>query len=224
MSRRWIGLAVALLLVVVYFAVADALDLPVSFAFYRPGEGFFLADRLPLRIVYQGTRWFILIVSAGLLCALAWSWLPACRWDRAWRGRIGFLLLSLAVGPGLITNTLFKDHWGRPRPQQLIEFGGTAQYVPPLVPSSQCTRNCSFPSGHASAAFWLISGAWVWPHRRRTWLAVGVTAGAIVGFTRIAQGGHFLSDVLASLAVVWLVDEALSRWARTIGWLQETPG
>ncbi|MFM9735641.1 phosphatase PAP2 family protein, partial [Streptomyces niveiscabiei] len=92
----------------------------------------------------------------------------------------------------------FKDHWGRPRPEHIADFGGSAHYVPPLLPSRQCDRNCSFPSGHAAAGFWLISGAWVWTGHRRRWLTGGLLFGAVIGLTRIAQGGHFLSDVLAS--------------------------
>ncbi|MFX9123683.1 phosphatase PAP2 family protein, partial [Acinetobacter baumannii] len=88
----------------------------------------------------------------------------------------------------------------------IADFGGSAHYVPPLLPSRQCDRNCSFPSGHAAAGFWLISGAWVWTGHRRRWLTGGLLFGAVIGLTRIAQGGHFLSDVLASLTVVWLVN------------------
>ncbi len=217
-SRRWpIGVALTLILLSLPFWFGPV-DLATSSLFYRSNDGFFLADRLPLRIVYTGTYWYVRTIVIALLGCLVWSWLPSTKWQKDWRGRIGFLVLSLAIGPGLITNTLFKDHWGRPRPEHLEEFGGHAHYVPLLLPSSQCDHNCSFPSGHAAAGFWLISGAWVWPHRRRAWLAAGLTLGGIIGLTRIAQGGHFLSDVVAALAVVWLVNECLSRRMRQRGW------
>lgn len=224
-SRRGLAWAMATLAVATSPWWFPPIDLATTAAFHRPGEGFYLGDRLPLRLIYQGTYWYVKAVIFLLLASLAWAWLPASKWDPAWRGRIGFLVLSLAIGPGLITHTLFKDHWGRPRPEHLAEFGGHLHYVPPLVPSTQCDRNCSFPSGHAAAAFWLISGAWVWTHRRRQWLAAGLALGSIVGLTRIAQGGHFLSDILGALAVVWLVNAGLSRWMLQRGWLrvQDTP-
>jgi lipid A 4'-phosphatase len=215
-SARW---ALPLLLILAYFAVTLVFDLRLSAAFYRPGEGFFLGDLLPLRLIYRCTFWYIKAVIIVLLGCLAYTCLPPAKWNPAWRGRVGFLLLSLAIGPGLITHTLFKDHWGRPRPEHLVEFGGHSHYVLPLVPSAQCDRNCSFPSGHAAAGFWLISGGWVWTRHRRRWLAAGLALGTVISLTRIVQGGHFLSDVLAALAVVWMVNAALSRWMSRQGWL-----
>lgn len=40
-----------------------------------------------------------------------------------------FLLLLLALGPGLLVNVILKNHLGRPRPQELIEFGGKQQFT-----------------------------------------------------------------------------------------------
>lgn len=217
------GTALAWMGIVLLVATAPwwfpPIDLGVSGLFYRPGEGFFLGDRLPLRLIYRGTYWYVRAVVVLLIGALVYSWLPSSKWDATWRGRLAFLVLSLAIGPGLVTHTLFKDHWGRPRPEHIAEFGGSGHYVPPLEPSRQCDRNCSFPSGHAAAGFWLISGAWVWTRHRRRWLAAGVVLGAVIGLTRIVQGGHFLSDVLAALAVVGLVNAGLSRWMGSRGWL-----
>jgi hypothetical protein len=36
-----------------------------------------------------------------------------------------FILLSVILGPGLLVNLVFKDHWGRPRPRQVVALGGT---------------------------------------------------------------------------------------------------
>ena len=114
-----------------------------------------------------------------------------------------FLAASLALGPGLIVNVLLKEHWGRARPSQITEFGGTAHYTPPLMMADQCTANCSFSSGHGALGFWLIAFALLAPPRWRP-LAVGaaLTFGVFVGVTRIAQGGHFLSDTVFSALVV----------------------
>lgn len=111
---------------------------------------------------------------------------------RAWL----FLLLTLAVGPGLVTNLILKDNWDRARPIQIAEFGGSKLFTPPLVISNQCERNCSFVSGDAAFAFWLHSFAYVTPRRRRkVILMTGLAAGAGIGFMRILMGAHFLSDV-----------------------------
>jgi lipid A 4'-phosphatase len=214
---RWttglLGLAVLLLLL-------PRLDLWLAGLCYRPGAGFFLGDAWPVRLLYYAVPWMIRILTAALLLALAASVAhPAARRRR---GPVAFALLSLALGPGLLANTLFKDHWGRPRPEQIAQFGGPLQFVPAPLPSRQCARNCSFVSGHAAAGFWLMGGAWIWPRRRRAWLAGGIAIGAVVGLARMLQGGHFLSDVLGALAVVWSCNALLYRWMSAKGWLDHT--
>jgi lipid A 4'-phosphatase len=39
--------------------------------------------------------------------------------------------------------------------------------------------------------------------RQRFWFLVGVAAGTLIGAVRIAQGGHFLSDVVFSFLAIW---------------------
>jgi lipid A 4'-phosphatase len=110
-----------------------------------------------------------------------------------------FLVLSLALGPGLTVNTILKDHWGRPRPSTVTQFGGVYDYRPPVIPGGPCPNNCSFPSGHASLGFWMAAPAMLAPKRRRRWtVPAAVGFGAAVGLVRMAQGGHFLSDVVFS--------------------------
>jgi lipid A 4'-phosphatase len=127
--------------------------------------------------------------------------------------RVGaYLLLSLALGPGLIVNVLLKDNWGRARPSHLVEFGGKSRYTSPLLPTDQCLDNCSFSSGHAALAFWLVSFALLAPPAwRGRAMAVALGFGLAVGLVRIAQGGHFLSDVAFSGAIVTAVALALHR-------------
>ncbi|MEY2621437.1 MAG: hypothetical protein RIT26_1257, partial [Pseudomonadota bacterium] len=128
------------------------------------------------------------------------------------RRALGFLLLTLLLGPGLLVNEVLKNHWGRARPAQVSAFGGAAQYTPPWQMSDQCDKNCSMSSGHAALGFYPLALSWVLRRQRRLWLGVGAFSGGLVGLGRILQGGHFLSDVLVSGAVVWLVCAVLSRW------------
>jgi lipid A 4'-phosphatase len=107
-----------------------------------------------------------------------------------------FLALALALGPGLVANVLFKETWDRARPFQVEEFGGWLEFTPPLVLSDQCHHNCSFVSGDAAAGFFLHSFAYVARRRRRVIFYGGLGVGLLVGVMRIAQGAHFLSDVL----------------------------
>ena len=108
-----------------------------------------------------------------------------------------YLLAALGVGPGLLANSLFKDHWGRARPSTLALFGGDKTFTPALVLSDQCDTNCSFVCGHAALAFWGVAFALLAPPPWRRWaVAVAMGYGFFVGFVRVAQGAHFLSDVV----------------------------
>ena len=108
-------------------------------------------------------------------------------------------LLSLAIGPMLLVNTVAKEWFGRPRPYQTAEFGGSAPYVLPGDFSDTCLTNCSFVSGEAAAGFWFM---WVIPFLpRKTWLpASGIllTIALLTGLLRIAFGRHFFSDIVVS--------------------------
>jgi lipid A 4'-phosphatase len=198
--------------------LAGTVDLRFSALFYRADQGFFLDRSWPVQLLYRGTPWLIGGSAAALLAALAWG---SVKRSPRIRNTAAYALLALALGPGLLVNGILKEYWGRPRPEQIAPFGGSAGFVSPLWPGRQCRHNCSFVSGHAAAGFYLITGAWIWPRRRRAWLLAGIGAGALIGLARVAQGGHFLSDVLGALAVVWFTDEALYRWMLRNHWLAE---
>ncbi|MDE4955228.1 PAP2 family protein, partial [Francisella tularensis subsp. holarctica] len=41
-----------------------------------------------------------------------------------YRKAILFIAVCLWIGPGLVVNYVFKDHWGRPRPVMVKQFNG----------------------------------------------------------------------------------------------------
>jgi lipid A 4'-phosphatase len=120
-----------------------------------------------------------------------------------------YLLLVMIVGPGLLVNTVFKDHWGRARPSQVEEFNGSKKFTRAAIPTDQCEKNCSFVSGHASVGFFFLAFAFVWPRRRILWLVTGTSLGLGIGLVRILQGGHFFSDVIFCGLVVYLTARLL---------------
>jgi lipid A 4'-phosphatase len=130
-----------------------------------------------------------------------------------WRKQMLFILLLFILGPGLIVNVLLKDQLGKPRPYEITDFGGTYPYAEFWQPVTQ-QKNASFPSGHASIAFAVVA-PWFFlrnRHRRiaKAFLVGGLGWGVIVGLTRIAQGGHFLSDVVWAAGLVYLTGEMLA--------------
>ena len=224
MRRAVAAYVAALALAAVLFLLFPGIDLWASGLFYRPGEGFFLAQWGPVRAIYAGVPYLTDAIVIGVIALYLWS---LQRGRAVWRidGRVAaFLLLALALGPGLLVNTVLKDHWGRARPTQVTAFGGAQAFTPAPLPAANCAHNCSFPAGHPAIGFYLVSVAFLVRDRRRRRIATGaaIAAGALFGLARMAQGGHFLSDVVFSgllvYGVSWLLyraivlDDRLQRW------------
>ncbi len=191
------------------FMAAPAIDLATSALFYTPQEGFVFRGAAWVKLFYRGSprlvnAWIVILI-AGVALSF-WS-----RFHHLRRPAL-YLLAVITLGPGLLVNVVLKDHWDRARPVQIVQFGGEKQFTPAWVISDQCADNCSFVSGHASGAFSLMALAWVFPRRRHFWLIVGTIWGANMGLIRIAQGGHFLSDVVFAGFIVYFTAALLARW------------
>ena len=116
------------------------------------------------------------------------------------------LWLTLAIGPGLLVNVLFKDHSHRPRPVQIREFGGTMEFRPWYRFDGSCQVNCSFVSGEASEAFWMLAPASLAPPPLLPYsVAAALIFGLAVSGLRLAYGGHFFSDVIFAAVLMILI-------------------
>jgi lipid A 4'-phosphatase len=150
-----------------------------------------------------------------LLALLGWLWASLRRSAHHWRLPLAFMVLAGALGPGLLVNSGFKDHWQRARPYQVEPFGGTQQFTRATVMTDQCNNNCSFVSGHVACGFFLASLMLVHRRRRIVWGITGVVSGLVIGFARMADGAHWLSDVLwagpITLLCSWIVWKLLLR-------------
>lgn len=218
----------------VIFLLLPQVDLWFSGLFFVPGRGFALRGWAPLVVVYRLVPWLAWSVVVIVALGAAWLFLTQRPFWRLDRKALLFIALSTAIGPGLLTNTVLKDHWGRARPEQITAFGGPLRFTPAPLPAAQCRRNCSFVSGHAALAFSLVAFAFLLPSgkTRRRGIAAALGVGTAVGAVRIAQGGHFLSDVVwagllaygtAALLYWWIVEKdglaapALVRLYRALG-------
>jgi len=143
------------------------------------------------------------------------------RWRMLVRGRAAlFLVLTMALGPGLLTNAILKDNWARSRPIDVKELGGTDRFMPWWNPFGDCPANCSFVAGEASGAFWTLAPAALTPPQWRAAAYAGaLTFGVAVGALRIAAGGHFFTDVVFAgvlmFLLAWLFHGLLFRWPAT---------
>lgn len=182
------------------FLLFPELDLIISSLFY---DNHFDKHYLPYQIIYDGVRIVTVISAATLLILIILTFFGKV-YSRLNRKNLIFLLLALILGPGLVVNTIFKDHWGRARPVHIKEFGGKADFTPPLLISHECKKNCSFVCGHASMGFVFLALAFIYRRHQKKifWTAVG--AGSLIGLVRIAQGGHFFSDVIFSFFFTYI--------------------
>jgi lipid A 4'-phosphatase len=202
----------ALVLLSAIFLAWPELDLAVSRAFYDPTLGFYLGNNRWLWILRESGRLSAWFVGALALTSIAGKLMRPDRPSLIAPGLIVFLVASLAIGPGIVVNLILKNHWGRPRPYAVDVFGGNVPYVEVWKVSSFCERNCSFVSGEASTAIWLMALALIFPARWRVpaLIVLGFYALA-VSANRIAFGGHFASDVLLAWCVTLLVMVILYR-------------
>lgn len=181
-------------------------DLQISRLFFH--DSFFLRDQWWQKLLQNGLRYF-LVGSMALAAAIYFRNKLLKRCQCVVDGRkIVYLLLVIIVGAGLIVNAGFKNNFGRARPRDVAEFGGTKVFTPAFVLSQQCDTNCSFSSGDAAGAFFSLSLVMAF-RRRRSWMIGALALGAIVSFGRISAGAHFFSDTVVSFFVMLLMADAL---------------
>ncbi len=207
---NWIDAGLLLgLLALTLLAIFPEWELALAARFHDPVTGWPLDALFWVQAVYHwATLPALLLAITGLLVGMgAWRWAAL----RRYRTVGWFLFTSMVVGPGLLVNSVFKEHFERPRPRQLMEFGGEAQFRQIGEPGIT-ERGRSFPSGHASMGFFLAA-PYFFLRRRHQRLAIGclllgTAAGLGIGLVRMMQGGHFLGDVIAAGLMVWIVCRA----------------
>jgi len=185
------GVVVALGLAVVAGLMFDAFDRGTAFGRFDQAVAEFGAVNatsastaiLDLITSLGGTRLITAFTVATAIFALSTtrSWLPAV------------YLTLVSAGQALVNNGIkLAVERERPNLSQLADWSGA-----------------SFPSGHSAAAAAAFAGiAFVLMQRRsqrtRVWLAASaVMVAAAVATTRALLGVHWLTDIIAGLAVGW---------------------
>lgn len=186
------------------FWLTDA-DIALQKHFYSADKGWYLKNSFPWKLLYNYGNIPGLLLAAASLMAIVLSFVH--RAVVRYRKIALFLVVLLALGPGLITYSIFKDHWGRPRPGQVDIFGGEEKFLPVLV-KGRPGGGKSFPSGHASIGFYLFAPFFFLRRDAKRWalffLALGIGYGAFMGIGRMVQGGHFASDVVWAGGITYL--------------------
>jgi lipid A 4'-phosphatase len=183
-----------------------AVDIGISRVFFE--QGFLLRELWWYSLVRDGLTYFIclsMILVLGIYVFNRLSKRDICRIDGR---KVSYLFLVLILGAGLVVNVIFKDHFGRARPRDIQEFGGSKQFTPAFVISDQCDTNCSFSSGEGAAGFFSLALALALSRRRAVLLAA-LGLGGVVSILRVASGAHFFSDIVVSLFVMLIFTDVL---------------
>src|SRR5438552_1105162 len=223
MNRTGLFIALGLALVTAsLFGIHPELDLKLAALFYdATSKSFPLKLNTLAAIARDGAMWIAWALAAPAILALL---AKLVRPDRPLliSGRaMVFLLVTLILSAGVLTNLTFKSYWGRPRPVVVTQFNGPDQFVAWWDPRGSCGRNCSFFSGEGATAFWTYAPAALAPPAWRPLAYVAATLfGVITSALRMAFGGHFFTDVatagLVTFLVIWLTYAWIYRWSLTL--------
>lgn len=114
-----------------------------------------------------------------------------------------FLLLSLSISD--FTGKLVKDYFDRPRPFTVLELG--------VVQKSPAGERNSFYSNHASNMFTFATyTSAFFPAAKPFVFSLAI----LTGYSRMYNGVHYPSDVLAGAAMGLLIGWLMSRLARKV--------
>ena len=222
MNRTGLFIALSLALIIgLLFGIFPELDLKLAALFYdAASKSFPLKLNALAAFARDAAMWIAWAFALPSIVALV---VKLVRPDRPMLvpGRtVVFLLVTMLLSAGILTNLTFKSHWGRPRPVVVTQFNGPQEFVPWWDPRGSCERNCSFFSGEGATAFWTYAPAALMPPQ---WRPLAYAAATLFGITtsllRMAFGGHFFTDVaiagLVAFLVIWLAYAWIYRWPST---------
>ncbi len=206
--KRWL---IPLLLFLIYAPWSGSLDLAVTGLFYTPGaigDNRFVSNSITQFLFDWGPTpaWIVTLFCLGVLLLGFFS----SYWAK-WRKYALVPVIVMALGCGLTIHAFLKDHWGRARPKETLEFGGKQPFRPFYAANfGNPIPSKSFPCGHCAMGFVFFSVALVGQQMRKRWLEItgyflAFGIGTILSLLRITQGGHYLSDAIASALIIWWV-------------------
>jgi membrane-associated PAP2 superfamily phosphatase len=217
------GLIVTLALATVaglVFGLFPSLDLAVAGLFYPVRvSGYAFGWRLsPTLMVIHNialNAGFVLVAPAVIALVLKLI-LPQRKMLISARAAL-FLISTMVLARGLMVNVVLKDHWGRPRPIDVTQFGGDQHFVAWWDPRGDCPNNCSFVSGDVATTAWTFApAALVPPAYRAVAYGAALALTAFMAVIRMMAGGHFPSDTIFAgvftFLIIWLAYALIYRW------------
>ena len=121
------------------------------------------------------------------------------------------LAASFAV---LMTVSVIKTLWGRVRLRELVNMNSLEDFTPWYYPNF-FSGSHSFPSGHtAHATLLLMLPKWFFGKGEKCRPMITVLCSgfiALMAFSRLAAGAHFLSDILFGFLIAFAITETAKK-------------
>jgi lipid A 4'-phosphatase len=205
--RGWYLAALQMAVLLAATGLLEAFDVDRNLAahFFRSDTGWYLAKAPLWAWLHDYGTIPGLILTLGALAV----WLAGLHVSslKDFRKPCLLVVLTTVIGAGLLVNAVLKQYWGRPRPDQTIEFGGKWEYRPIFSPGPP-GQGASFPCGHCTMGFVFLAMI-SFRHRKKILAAAGVAFGllwgALLSAARIVQGAHFFSDTIWALGIIAMV-------------------
>tara|TARA_Y100000996_G_scaffold225635_1_gene177489 strand:+ start:1841 stop:3298 length:1458 start_codon:yes stop_codon:yes gene_type:complete len=208
-------LTVTLLLSITFFLFPN-LDITVSGLFFLE-EGRFIATE---------QNWFIHLIRKILMpfLALLLFFIPLAAIVKQYFYKEKILSISvrdwmyvftcLVIGTGIVVNSIFKNLWGRARPNDTIAFGGEQPFTIPWLNVDYCETNCSFVSGDVS--FFTLSLAILIIFNKTSWNIFAYIGIGLISLLRVMEGDHFFSDTVMSFIITFVIVKILFELFRLL--------
>ncbi len=165
-------------------------------------------------LLYTGPKAVIAGIGVAFLGVFLASLFSRREPLRPWKFPALLVCLSIALVP--LCAASLKAISGVYSPAEMVPYGGGHPHTGLLEQIWQCGRvsgGRSFPAGHASGGFALMSLYYlpVSPLRRKALCLAGTAAGWAMGLYQMARGEHFLSHTLTTLFLALAIITFLAR-------------
>ncbi|PPR45023.1 MAG: hypothetical protein CFH16_00191 [Alphaproteobacteria bacterium MarineAlpha5_Bin6] len=189
----------------IVFSVGPSLDIYLSSLFYFGDNQFLLQSYYDITIFFRKILLRAIIVYMLILPFVS-MFLPIKQLFFNYNFKpkdIFFIWVFGLINIVLVVNLLLKSFWGRARPGEILQLGGKEDFTAWYEISDACSKNCSFVSGDAAVGFSVIVLYFLTNKVIFIWMSL--VLGFSLGLIRILEGGHFVSDVLGALIVVYFL-------------------
>src|SRR5512134_507936 len=113
----------------------SGIDLRVSRMFFDHG---FDLDGQWKTLIQGSVTYFLCLSLASVVALYLYNRLTKRNVCGVNGRKVAYLFLVLSLGTGVVVNGVFKEEFGRARPREIVEFGGSKQFTPAFVISHEC--------------------------------------------------------------------------------------